>query len=434
MQSDDRSIPELRAPDQNRVLGGLADFTRILEKELGPLDLFLPVSSEFLEKASYGDPFFRMAPSGTGSRIPMTTDKDYLFEGALLSALAPMARPGRKAARAARGKRPMSEEEALSQFLDMYERRNPVQNFAVGGGARKVKDLLADVLLGKSQAAPTKDKPDPRRRRAVGLPKDITPKPGEMVVKEEVKQAPKTGETSVSFTEALNLPMSRRDVLRAGAGQAINAIAPRGALGALAKAAASPAGVVEQVAKAAPRVFEPQTIAGIIAQGIKQGLTDQEIADIATRYLKVDDSTRNYLLDVDIPAMRNPYDIMDASEELDAPGALTLLKSMISHVAQPGDHLGKVFSPGLKNTLREVKTVNPELYKELLEVARDTNMSIAENAPALTFQNRLEAAKSRAERLGVPFDEAKFRRYYGYEPDFDPKSLFDELGDEDYYD
>jgi hypothetical protein len=424
MQSDDRSIPELRAPDQNRVLGGLADFTRILEKELGPLDMFLPVSSEFLEKASYGDPFFRMAPSGTGSRIPMTADKDYLFEGALLSALAPMARPGRKAAKAARGKRPMSEEEALSQFLDMYEQRNPVQNFAVGGGARKVKDLLADVLLGKSQAAPTKDKPDPRRRRAVGLPKDITPKPGEMVVKEEVKQAPKTGETSVSLTEAMNLPMSRRDVLRAGAGQAMSAIAPRGALGALAKAAASPAGVVEQVAKAAP--LSPTTFAGIVAQGIKKGQSDKQIAK---SYLKstgqdLDPDLIEELVEYDIPRIRDPYSVFDATDELYAPGPLDILDRFLNR----GD------DESLRKTLREIKVTNPSLYRELIEAARETDMSIAEMSPSLTFQNRLEAAQDYAAKSGVPFDEAKFRRYYGYEPDFDPKSLFDELGDKDYYD
>lgn len=359
MQSDDRSIPELRAPDQNRVLGGLADFTRILEKELGPLDMFLPVSSEFLEKASYGDPFFRMAPSGTGSRIPMTTDKDYLFEGALLGALAPMARPGRKAAKATRGKRPMSEQEALSQFLDMYEQRNPVQNFAGGGGARKVKDLLADVLLGKSQAAPTKDKPDPRRRRAVGLPKDITPKPGEMVVKEEVKQAPKTGETSVSLTEALNLPMSRRDVLRAGAGQAMSAMAPRGALGALAKAATSPAGVVEQVSKTDMGGGTGiMTVPGAIARAISMGLDEDQTIDMLKRMDLADESDVMY----NLPVMMNPLDFqVNIGDEFGLMG--------------PREALGQMLGTGsgldIRKSLREIMRENPDLYDRLKEVARD---------------------------------------------------------------
>jgi hypothetical protein len=42
--------------------------------------VFLPVSSEFLEKASYGDPLFRMAPERTGARIPITADREYLME------------------------------------------------------------------------------------------------------------------------------------------------------------------------------------------------------------------------------------------------------------------------------------------------------------------------------------------------------------------
>jgi hypothetical protein len=45
-----------------------------------PLDLFLPVSSEFLEKASYGDPLFRMP---TQSNIPITADREYLMEALL---------------------------------------------------------------------------------------------------------------------------------------------------------------------------------------------------------------------------------------------------------------------------------------------------------------------------------------------------------------
>ena len=255
MQSDNRPPPELRPSKQNALLGaaarGMSNVEDFLDKyfEL-PLDLFLPVSSEFLEKASYGDPFFRMAPSGTGSRIPMTADKDYLMEGAFLGALAPMVTPSRRAAKSARGKSPMSEQEALSRFLDAYEQQR-VRGYSKGG---RIKDFLAEVLAGKSTAEPVKDQPDPKRRRAIGLPENITPKPGEMVVKEEVKQAPKTGETSVSLTEAMNIPMTRRDVLRAGAGQAMSAIAPRGALGALAKATTSPTDVFRPTAATHPWV------------------------------------------------------------------------------------------------------------------------------------------------------------------------------------
>jgi hypothetical protein len=47
-----------------------------------------------VEKLSYGDPLFRMAPSGTGSRIPMTTDREYLADVAgMVPIAAPAARP-----------------------------------------------------------------------------------------------------------------------------------------------------------------------------------------------------------------------------------------------------------------------------------------------------------------------------------------------------
>jgi hypothetical protein len=43
------------------------------------MDLILPTSG-FVEKISYGDPLFRMPPSGTGGYLPKTTDKQYLAE------------------------------------------------------------------------------------------------------------------------------------------------------------------------------------------------------------------------------------------------------------------------------------------------------------------------------------------------------------------
>jgi hypothetical protein len=58
------------------------------------MDLILP-SSQFVEKASYGDPLFRMPPSGTGGYIPITADKEYAAEAA---GLIPVAAPGAKKA------------------------------------------------------------------------------------------------------------------------------------------------------------------------------------------------------------------------------------------------------------------------------------------------------------------------------------------------
>lgn len=311
----------------------------------------------------------------------------------------------------------------LTQYLDYLDAMQ-AQRYAKGG---KVVDLLAEILKGSSKAKPkpTKDQPDPGRRAALGLPKDLTPKPGEVVVKEEVKKAPKKGETSVSLTEAMNVPMSRRDVLRAGAGQAISAMAPRGALGALAKAATSPVGVAEQVVKAAPVPFNPTTVAGIIAQGIAKGLPDEKIAKAVMKAKGYEDDYFDEILEI-TGNMRNPYDVWDTTDELYAPGPLQILRGFVDH---PED---------LRGTLREIQKTNPDLYKDLIDAARETDMSIAENAPAGTFRSRLDSAKRYAKEQGVPFDEAKFRRYYGYEDDYNPRTLFDDIedrfGDTDNYD
>jgi hypothetical protein len=83
-------MAELRAPEQNRLLGQLANMLRTTEGDIAApeflprgLDvmglvrqLMLP-SAETVEKMSYGDPLFRMP---TQSNIPITADREYLAE------------------------------------------------------------------------------------------------------------------------------------------------------------------------------------------------------------------------------------------------------------------------------------------------------------------------------------------------------------------
>lgn len=82
-------MDRISAPEQNRILGGIANLLRKIEQDSGPeflpksLDvmglvrqLALP-SAETVEKLSYGDPLFRMP---TQSNIPITTDRGYLAE------------------------------------------------------------------------------------------------------------------------------------------------------------------------------------------------------------------------------------------------------------------------------------------------------------------------------------------------------------------
>jgi hypothetical protein len=224
------------------------------------------------------------------------------------------------------------------------------QRYSKGG---KVVDFLAEVLKGGSKPTDTK------RRAAMGLPKDLTPKPGEVVVKEEVKTAPKKGETSVSMTEAMNIPMSRRDVLRAGAGQAMSAMAPRGAMGALMKAAGSPAELMKQ-AVTAPTAGAGQamTIPGAIAKAISMGLDEDQTIDMLKRLDLADEMDVIHTL----PIMRNPIDFqVNIGDEFELMGPREALSQMI----------GTDSGLDIRQSLREISRENPKLYDQLKKVARD---------------------------------------------------------------
>lgn len=101
-------MAELRAPEQNRLLGQLARMLRATEGDIAApeflpkgLDvmglvrqLMLP-SAETVEKLSYGDPLFRMP---TQSNIPITADREYLADVAgMIPFGAPAARPSARA-------------------------------------------------------------------------------------------------------------------------------------------------------------------------------------------------------------------------------------------------------------------------------------------------------------------------------------------------
>ena len=101
-------MAELRAPEQNILLGRLANMLRTTEGDIAApeflpreLDvmglvrqLMLP-SAETVEKMSYGDPLFRMP---TQSNIPITADREYLADVAgMIPFGAPAARPSARA-------------------------------------------------------------------------------------------------------------------------------------------------------------------------------------------------------------------------------------------------------------------------------------------------------------------------------------------------
>ena len=98
-------MAELKTPEQNRLLGVLADILRgreQIQSQMRPtalgtvLDLILP-RAETVEKLSYGDPLFRTTPM---SNIPITADKQYLADVAgMIPFGVPAAKPSQRAMR-----------------------------------------------------------------------------------------------------------------------------------------------------------------------------------------------------------------------------------------------------------------------------------------------------------------------------------------------
>jgi len=101
-------MDRISAPEQNRLLGRLADMLRMTEGQAAAPEflppqlnvmnlvrqLMLP-SAETVEKMSYGDPLFRMPQQ---SRIPITADREYLADIAgMIPFGAPAAKPSARA-------------------------------------------------------------------------------------------------------------------------------------------------------------------------------------------------------------------------------------------------------------------------------------------------------------------------------------------------
>lgn len=299
----------------------------------------------------------------------------------------------------------------LANYLDAIERQN-MPRYAKGG---KVVDLLAESLFGGKKA--TKTAPDPSRRKIMGLdPKTV--EPGQVAVKETVSKAPKSGTTSVTLEEIANIPMSRRDVLRMGAGQLGRGLMPQGALGSMMELAGEglPQEAIEQAIQQAtrPSRFVPSTIQGYMAQALKKGYEDDKIARLATKRFPDSSFYEDELAEGVIPSLRNPFEGYYIDDERFAPGPLHIMRTL----------LGNPDSSELRSVLREVNKANPDLYRTLKEAAKDTNMTIAEMTPFGTYERRLDDAMNAAKKSGQRFDLDAFHKRFGYDPDDLPTEDF----------
>jgi hypothetical protein len=302
-----------------------------------------------------------------------------------------------------------------------YKDGGPVQGFSKGGDAKKTVQQMADELLTKGVKTPDLSRRGFMRLPDLGGPKEsklpVPAKDMERFQTEKTTVDPLSGSVEKVVEKVAQTPMSRRQVLQGALAQTAQRILPSVAMQPVKDVASE---VAKTVMK--PTVFSPSTIQGAIAQGLKLGQSDEQILKAVTQQFG-DAVDPEELLDVKIPAMRDPGEYYSVGEELGAPGPLEIFRTYT-------DNFGE---DNLKQVMREIRSANPELYKTLKDAARDTDMTIAEMMPSLTYRNRLNAAQERALRSGQPFDLEKFKKRYGYE-DLDPEDLDAEDLDYDDYD
>lgn len=297
-----------------------------------------------------------------------------------------------------------------------------LDSYSGGGGVKgKTVQQMADELLTKGVKTPDLSRRGFMRLPDLGGPKEsklpVPAKDMERFQTEKTTVDPLSGSVEKVVEKVAQTPMSRRQVLQGALAQTAQRVLPSVAMQPVKDVASE---VAKTVMK--PTVFSPSTIQGAIAQGLKLGQSDEQILKAVTQ-LFGDAIDPEELLDVKIPAMRDPGEYYSVGEELGAPGPLEIFRTYT-------DNFGE---DNLKQVMREIRSANPELYKTLKDAARDTDMTIAEMMPSLTYRNRLNAAQERALRSGQPFDLEKFKKRYGYE-DLDPEDLDAEDLDYDDYD
>jgi hypothetical protein len=242
-----------------------------------------------------------------------------------------------------------------------------VQSFNKGGGVKKTLDEMAAELMRKGTKVA--DKPDLARRGFFGLGSNPAFPLANLDAKalekmqSEFKGAPAITEKTVtvdpgkgaakSTLKSLSeTPLSRREVLKTAAGQALRGALPDlgglGALGNVAKAAKS---------VAAPAAM-PETLQGLIAHFAKKGFDEDETIRMLEK-LGHDEDDVLYMLN----PMRNPVEyVADLGEE-----AMTPSRALSNLINSGTDEPPMA----MRGPLREIKRENPDMYKELIRAARD---------------------------------------------------------------
>jgi len=242
-----------------------------------------------------------------------------------------------------------------------------LDSYAGGGGVKgKTVQQMADELLTKGLKTP-----DLSRRGFMRLPDLDGPKESKLPVPAKDMERYQTEKTTVDplsgsvekvVEKVAQTPVSRRQMLQGALAQAARRVMPSVAMQPVRDMASE---VVKTVMKPIPA----PSIGGLVAQGLKMGMDEDEILRFVQSAMPGADPEKlagdlYYLPGI----MRDPYDYFEDM------GDEPLMKIF-----------GKLVSPyqespmALRRTMRDIRALDPEKYDELKSVARDIKMSNLED-------------------------------------------------------
>ena len=255
----------------------------------------------------------------------------------------------------------------LSHAVNMQELRemNPhLATMSPADRARAIKnyvDYKKIEAMGKPRYAPgggvKKQSVDLARRGFLGL------RSGPKV--EHLPALQRTPQIEITAQSLLNEPVSRRSVLQSGVGQMARNVLP---MGEMLPGAAKAVNAVQQAAEiAVPRTMTEAMVPGLVAEGLKRGLSFPRVMQLVQSELGT--GMRN-INEADIERMyenlRDPYSATDMSMFPNRTTAGDAYRSMTGVEGAYGSPLRQ-----LRDSMRSVREADPDLHEILKGLSRD---------------------------------------------------------------
>jgi len=242
-----------------------------------------------------------------------------------------------------------------------------LDSYAGGGGVKgKTVQQMADELLTKGLKTPDLSRRGFMRLPDLGGPKEsklpVPAKDMERYQTEKTTVDPLSGSVEKVVEKVAQTPMSRRQMLQGALAQAAQRVMPSVAMQPVKD-------VASEVAKTVIKPIPTPSIGGLVAQGLKMGMNEDEILRFVQMAMPEADPEElagdlYYLPGI----MRDPYEY---AEDMGDEPLMKIFGQLVSPYQE---------SPmALRRTMRDIRGVDPVKYDELKSVARDIKMSNLED-------------------------------------------------------